>query len=94
MVVAQSPPCELGALPLTSDSPSRDEIPDLAHFFLIESRLLRQKAAPASGEKLGPRRRSNTDRRNTHHDERVPHAVGVLLHNSKDSLQARFIPDF
>jgi hypothetical protein len=66
------------ALPLTEDSPSRDEIPDFAHIFLIESsyplcaeqKCFRRagagkKGAPASGEKLEPRRRCNTDRLNT-----------------------------
>jgi hypothetical protein len=54
------------ALSVTEDSPSRDEIPELAHIFLLRADSFgRQKAAPASGEKLGPRRRSDTDRLNT-----------------------------
>jgi hypothetical protein len=79
MAVAQLRPLRIcRALPPTEDSPSRDEIPQLAHNFLIESRYplcaekmcslrgrQQKKGAPASGEKLEPRRRCNTDRLNT-----------------------------
>jgi hypothetical protein len=66
------------ALPLTEDSPLRDEIPQFAHIFLIENcgphcagkdvfaaSAPAKNGVPASGEKLEPRRRSNTDRLNT-----------------------------
>jgi len=55
------------ALLLTEDSPSRDEIPDFAHISSLraDSFSRQKKVAPASGEKLGPRRRINTDRLNT-----------------------------
>jgi len=55
------------ALLLTEDSPSRDEIPDFAHISSLraDSFSRQKKVAPASGEKLGPRRRSDTDRLNT-----------------------------
>jgi hypothetical protein len=79
MAVAQLRPLRIcRALPLTEDSPPRDEIPQFAHIFLIEScgllcaeqRCVRRpgaskKWAPASVEKLEPRRRCNTDRLNT-----------------------------
>jgi hypothetical protein len=40
------------ALPLTEDSPSRDEIPEFAHIFFIESRLLQPaKKRPQLREK-------------------------------------------
>jgi hypothetical protein len=78
MAVAQLHPLRIGgALPLTEDSPSRDEIPQLAHIFLIEScgsfcagkdvfaARAPAKRGPSFGRKLGPRRRSNTDRFNT-----------------------------
>jgi hypothetical protein len=106
MAVAQLRPLRIWrALPLTEDSPSRDEIPQLAHIFLIENcgplcagkdvfaaRAPAKKGAPASGEKLEPR---NTDRLNAI-DEAACCAFRHhnLLHHSKDSLQARFISGF
>jgi hypothetical protein len=98
-------------LPLTEDSPPRDEIPRFAHIFLIESCGLlcaeqrcvrrpgaRKKGGPASGEKLEPRRRCNTDRLNTIDEAAccasVFHSTPQLFHHSKDSLQARFISGF
>jgi hypothetical protein len=78
MAVAQLRPLRIWrALPLTEDSPLRDEIPQFAHIFLIENcdpalrreRSVRspgagKKRGPSFGRKAGARRRSNTDRLN------------------------------
>src|ERR1700722_6445550 len=71
MAVAQLRLLRIGrALPLTEDSPSRDEIPEFAHIFFIESRLawpakkrpqLREKSWGPGGAsiRIGSTRRMN-----------------------------------
>ncbi len=110
MAVAQLRPLRIcRALPLTEDSPPRDEIPQLAHIFLIENRGRsaqakmcsppgrQQKSDPSFGRK-GPGGAVIRIRSTRWMKLHAVHAYFIrhhnLLHHSKDSLQARFIPSF
>jgi hypothetical protein len=111
-MVAQLCPLRIWrALPLTEDSPSRDEIPEFAHIFYIESccplyagrGVFAARASAKKGPQLWEKSRGPSGAVIQIGSTRSMklHAVRAyfirhhnLLHHSKDSLQAHFIPGF
>jgi hypothetical protein len=111
-MVAQLCPLRIWrALPLTEDSPSRDEIPEFAHIFYIESccplyagrGVFAARASAIKGPQLREKSRGPSGAVIQIGSTRSMklHAVRAyfirhhnLLHHSKDSLQAHFIPGF
>jgi hypothetical protein len=111
-MVAQLCPLRIWrALPLTEDSPLRDEIPEFAHIYYIESRcplyagrgVFAARASAKKGPQLWEKSRGPSGAVIQIGSTRSMklHAVRAyfirhhnLLHHSKDSLQAHFIPGF